>query len=84
MPLHGDALVHAPFALQVWGVLLLHWVCMGAHEPVHDPFTHVEFMHATAVPHMPLVSHVSTPLFEHCVAPWAQTPVHLPFTHVVF
>jgi hypothetical protein len=84
MPLHGDALVHVPFALQDCGVLFVHWVCMGAHMPVQDPFTHVEFMHATAVPHMPLVLHVSTPLFEHCVAPWAQTPVHLPFTHVVF
>jgi hypothetical protein len=62
----------------VCGVLPLHRVCPGAHEPVQTPLMHVWFMHGTGVPHPPMASQVETPFPEHCVSFITHTPLQTP------
>jgi hypothetical protein len=74
-PTHG-VLVHAvpptqpPLVLQLCGVLPMHVVCPGAHEPLQTPPTQVWLVHATGFPHAPAALQVSTPLgAPHCLFP---------------
>ena len=59
---HGVPPVQPPLPLQLCGVLPMHVVCPGAHEPVQTPPTHVWLVHAAGFPHAPASLQVSTPL----------------------
>jgi hypothetical protein len=60
-----------------------HVVWVGAHEPVHVPFTQVWFEQAVPTVHVPEALHVSGWFMaEQLTCPGAQVPAHAPATHV--
>jgi hypothetical protein len=62
--LQAVAVLHVPFDVQVCTPLPEHWVCPGAHTPVHTPATHVWLEQAVEPPKVPFVWHVWTLLPE--------------------
>lgn len=88
---HATALLHWPFAPQVWTPFPEHVVVPGMHTPPHAPLTHVNWQ-ALARPHVPEAVHVATPLVgppspaaAQDFVPGAHTPWHdaplAPSTH---
>jgi hypothetical protein len=75
--MHGEAVPHVPFAVQVWTPLPEHCVSPGPHTPVQAPLMHVWSLQPAGVPQVPAEVHVCTPLPVHWVAPG----VHV--THVL-
>ena len=70
--------------MQVSTPLPEHVVWPGAHEPVHEPLTHVWLLHAVPTVQVPVELHVSGWLLpEQFTCPGAHEPEQTPETQVV-